>query len=144
MTGLKPWQESGSSVRGADMGRGGADPRAVWPYGVLTLEQAVTRLADAGIRVARHGADVFGEELAEAKAVLAAVKNPQPGPLTVEQVPLDEGYDEGGAYWGIGEPLFCAYSADQAWVTYARAASPRAALAMFKAIFPTTTVEEAR
>lgn len=30
------------------------------------------------------------------------------GVVTLERVPLDEGYDPGGAYWGSGEPLYYA------------------------------------
>lgn len=31
----------------------------------------------------------------------------------LRQVPLNSGgYDPGGAYWGTGEPLFCAWGAD--------------------------------
>lgn len=126
---MKPWQESGSGPRGADMGRGGADPRAVWPWGVLTQDQALVRLNDAAIDVRRHPDDQdFKAALAEARARLDAVKNPDFGALWLEPVPLDEGYDEGGAYWGDGEPLWCAYNRDHSFVTFVRAISRGAAV----------------
>lgn len=50
--------------------------------------------------------------------------------LTIRRVPLDEGgYDPGGAYWGIGAPLFCV--AKEEFVTYLRAASFEDAKAKF-------------
>lgn len=30
--------------------------------------------------------------------------------VNLRQVPLIDGYDQGGAYWGIGNPLYCAWS----------------------------------
>lgn len=35
------------------------------------------------------------------------------GRIYLQRVPLDSGgYDRGGAYWGIGAPLFCAMDQD--------------------------------
>ena len=35
--------------------------------------------------------------------------NPEPRTVRLFRVRLDSGgYDDGGAYWGIGKPLFCA------------------------------------
>lgn len=43
----------------------------------------------------------------------------------LSRVKLDSGgYDEGGAYWGIGKPLYCAYSDDYCeYCEYVRADS---------------------
>lgn len=30
-------------------------------------------------------------------------------PLHLRRVPLNQGYDTGGAYWGVGNPLYCAF-----------------------------------
>lgn len=46
--------------------------------------------------------------------------------LNCRRVPLDQGYDGGGAYWGCntrGEMLFCAWSADRSVIRYGRASS---------------------
>lgn len=46
-------------------------------------------------------------------------------PLCLRKVPLDKGgYDPGGAYWGRGEPLYCAFTKDGTWVRWTRALSP--------------------
>ena len=37
------------------------------------------------------------------------------------RVPLDAGgYDKGGAYWGIGSPLYVEYSADGTYIKFFR------------------------
>jgi len=37
-------------------------------------------------------------------------------------VPIDSGgYDRGGAYWGLGKPLYCEFTADGEYVQYYRA-----------------------
>jgi hypothetical protein len=37
------------------------------------------------------------------------------GPVYLEQVPMvDIDYDEGGAYWGMGKPIFCAWDKEVA------------------------------
>ena len=43
----------------------------------------------------------------------------------LSRVKLDSGgYDDGGAYWGIGQPLYCAYSDDYCeYCEYVRASS---------------------
>lgn len=51
------------------------------------------------------------------------------GKVHLARVRLDSGgYDRGGAYWGIGEPLFCAWD-DEGGEVYLRAASRQAAKA---------------
>jgi hypothetical protein len=47
-------------------------------------------------------------------------------PLILDRVPLDDtGYDSGGAYWGVGEPLWCAWgdSVTECVEVYVRAVS---------------------
>lgn len=37
------------------------------------------------------------------------------GKCHLQKIPLDSGgYDQGGAYWGLGEPLYCAQDAEWA------------------------------
>lgn len=46
--------------------------------------------------------------------------------LNCRRVPLPEGYDGGGAYWGIrqrGEMLFCIWSPDRSFIRYVDARS---------------------
>lgn len=53
------------------------------------------------------------------------------GRLTLRRVPLDDGYDGGGAYWGSrlnGESLFCAWSPDRSIVRFFDAKGLRAAV----------------
>lgn len=50
------------------------------------------------------------------------------GKVHLRQVPLDRGgYDPGGAYWGVADPLWCAWQGDQS--VYFRAADRSAARA---------------
>jgi hypothetical protein len=47
--------------------------------------------------------------------------NDEPKRLTVRRVPLHEGYDPGGAYWGNrldGNSLWCAWSPDRSTVIW--------------------------
>jgi len=37
------------------------------------------------------------------------------------RVILDQGYDSGGAYWGIGEPLYVRFTLDLSYVEFFRA-----------------------
>jgi hypothetical protein len=37
-----------------------------------------------------------------------------------KHVPLTEGYDRGGAYWGIGSPLYLEFTADLTWWRFVR------------------------
>lgn len=58
--------------------------------------------------------------------------SPTPDQLHLVRVPLDSGgYDPGGAYWGIGQPLFCAWT-NEGFRRYFRAPSRKAALAIAK------------
>lgn len=68
---------------------------------------------------ARHGAPMGR----------ARDRAPVPGePLRAVRVTLDpEGYDAGGAYWGLGAPLWRVLGADGATVAYVRAPDARAA-----------------
>ena len=58
--------------------------------------------------------------------------------INIEQVPIHEGYDPGGAYWGGGEPLFVAWGDgdDEEQVAFLRAADWNEARMKFKEIFP--------
>jgi hypothetical protein len=38
-----------------------------------------------------------------------------------------QGYDDGGAYWGIGQPLYCAMQYDTDYLEFIRANSRKAA-----------------
>lgn len=131
---MKPWQLPGSSIRGADMGRGGADPRAVWPYGVLTFDEAMEQVIDAQRLARRHPDEPqLQSDLAEAKARLAVVHNPGAPMFEIQPVPLDDGgYDEGGAYWGLGDPLYYAGTDCGRWGLYIRAPSAAEAAAAFR------------
>lgn len=54
--------------------------------------------------------------------------NPQPQTFALHRVPLDNGgYDSGGAYWGIGEPLWAAISDDGGTERWFRAATEEGA-----------------
>lgn len=56
--------------------------------------------------------------------------DPAEGEILLREVPIDEdGYDDGGAYWGIGEPLWCAQSKVTARVRYFRADDRESAMA---------------
>jgi len=47
-----------------------------------------------------------------------------PRSVYLSRVKLIDGYDEGGAYWGVGAPLYCAYSDDYCeYCEYVRAYS---------------------
>lgn len=37
------------------------------------------------------------------------------------QVPITDGYDPGGAYWGLGEPLWCATDDEGCYRAFTRA-----------------------
>ena len=54
-------------------------------------------------------------------------------PLYLRRVLLDRGgYDPGGAYWGLGDPIWCAFSFAHINVAYIRAPSRNAAKAQFQ------------
>lgn len=58
------------------------------------------------------------------------------GKLRLVRVGLDSGgYDRGGAYWGIGEPLYCAADTDGN-VVYLRARTRKAAKAAILSDWP--------
>lgn len=51
------------------------------------------------------------------------------------RVPLDSGgYDQGGAYWGIGKPLYCALGED--FQDFTRASDREEAKEIFQAKYP--------
>lgn len=37
-----------------------------------------------------------------------------------KHVPLTDGYDNGGAYWGIGKPLYVFFTADLSYIEFNR------------------------
>lgn len=137
-----PFHEDGADrgpsgvCRGAMMGRPGSDPRAVWPWGVLTLEQAEERLSDALAFQTRIPGDYAAEKVAEAREVLDAIRIPYAGRLDLASVPLDDGYDPGGAYWGESETLFCVWSPCRSVVHFIRAENYASATAEVRAEFP--------
>lgn len=60
--------------------------------------------------------------------------------LHLRRVPLDSGgYDPGGAYWGTGTPLYCAYGETETEQVYAfvRGASRKEAIAKLATIITT-------
>jgi len=45
----------------------------------------------------------------------------EPVKKTTRRIPLDSGgYDKGGAYWGLGAPLYAEYSKDGRYIRYFR------------------------
>jgi len=53
------------------------------------------------------------------------------------RVRLDSGgYDDGGAYWGLGEPLWCCMQRDHGFQVFFRASSRRAAAEYVAAEYP--------
>jgi len=70
----------------------------------------------------------------------AHVLDPGAGVVTVRRVTLDPGgYDSGGAYWGLGLPLWRAIDGDGS-PDYFRAASRGAALEAIRAEYPGVAV----
>ena len=56
-----------------------------------------------------------------------------PAKLHLRRVRLDQGgYDRGGAYWGLGEPIYCAWDGEGR-TRYLRARDRQAARAQFPA-----------
>jgi len=48
----------------------------------------------------------------------------EPGPYYLRRVPLDsQGYDRGGAYWGLGAPIWHLQSQDGGFESFFRASS---------------------
>ena len=69
------------------------------------------------------------------------------GKLHLRPVPLDGGYDGGGAYWGCnsgGEYLFCLFAPDRSIVRFFRAKGERAALAEMREEYPDARFSEVR
>lgn len=65
------------------------------------------------------------------------------GRLTVRRVPLIQGYDGGGAYWGTrsgGYSLFCAFTPDRESVVYFDAKGYRDAVEMMRERFPAAVI----
>lgn len=64
------------------------------------------------------------------------IQNCEPGSVRLFQVPLDSGgYDDGGAYWGHGERIYCARTDDGEFFNTVRA-SNRAHAALLLDIEP--------
>jgi hypothetical protein len=75
----------------------------------------------------RKGYDQYGADMGRGGSRL-----PEGTRVHLQRVPIDRGgYDPGGAYWGIGAPLFCA-SSDEDGDMYFRAADRKAALARIR------------
>jgi hypothetical protein len=66
----------------------------------------------------------------------------QPGDPSGERIHLRRvridcgGYDSGGAYWGLGQPLFEAFTPNGDWSTYFRARDRDAAKAAVREDYP--------
>ena len=59
---------------------------------------------------------------------------PVPGRVRVFRVPINSGgYDRGGAYWGLGEPLYCATDGE-GFRTFTRAPDRTAALRLVQPV----------
>jgi hypothetical protein len=57
--------------------------------------------------------------------------------ISVRHLPLNSGgYDRGGAYWGLGQPMYGYQSADESIWGYLRASSRHEAVAQLKKQFP--------
>lgn len=64
-----------------------------------------------------------GAAMGRPSGVVRASELP-PRSVYLSKVKLTDGYDDGGAYWGIGQPLYCAYSDDYCeYCEYVRADS---------------------
>lgn len=64
-----------------------------------------------------------GAALGRPSGVLRASELPLRS-VYLSKVKLIDGYDDGGAYWGVGQPLYCAYSDDYCeYCEYVRAYS---------------------
>lgn len=67
--------------------------------------------------------------------------------LHLRRVPLPDGYDAGGAYWGsdrVCQPLFCAFTADHAFVSYFRARDRREACQLARERHPHAIIPNGR
>ena len=61
----------------------------------------------------------------------------EPRKLYLARVYLDsQGYDDGGAYWGIGAPLYAAFDDNQDFRRYFRARNREAAKTAIRAEYP--------
>jgi hypothetical protein len=57
--------------------------------------------------------------------------------LFLRKVPVNPGgYDPGGAYWGLGDPLWCAWSDNPDLIVYIRASRRFTAKALIKKYYP--------
>ena len=60
----------------------------------------------------------------------------RPMTMYLQRVRLDGGYDLGGAYWGGGDPLFCAWAENDEARVFVRAKDRNAAKLEVKEYFP--------
>lgn len=64
-----------------------------------------------------------------------------PAILRVRRVRIDSGgYDDGGAYWGLGAPLWQLHGGNGAVSNFYRACTKRAALAEARALYPSPRI----
>lgn len=61
-------------------------------------------------------------------------------PLYYAEVPLDDGYDAGGAYWGHGDPLFVVFAEVPEVCAFFRSPSLAAFLETYKADYPRSEI----
>lgn len=78
----------------------------------------------------KYGADMGRrEQHADNKA--------EPIKLRLARVPLDAGgYDSGGAYWGVGQPLYCAWDEETELQIFFRASNREAAKRVARETYP--------
>lgn len=140
---LSPAGWMGDPRRGAAMGRPSAetDPDA--------LRAEIERLNQYAATARRCGewaeADEYQEHARDLGRRLEAIESRAPVKVTLRRVRLDSGgYDSGGAYWGLGEPLFWAGTEGGELDSFFRAADRAAAVAHVRETFPNARFSEGR
>lgn len=109
-----------ATARGAPMGRG-------WDFdGQPGMARVVVNMYET----ARPRTDVERRHQSVAKAWLWRTREDHPCKVSLSRVRLNGGgYDAGGAYWGIGQPLYWAWTDDGRVDLWFRASDREAAKA---------------
>lgn len=64
------------------------------------------------------------------------------GKVSLQRVQIDSGgYDHGGAYWGLGAPLWWACDEEGSYEAFLRASTRAHAKAIIRAAFPDATIK---